>query len=79
MYTRRNMGVHYSKEKSMKILDGWKTIIGGLGLILTGLGMIAVCVKSDNYTNLPEALSTIAAGMGVLGIGGKIVKATPKT
>ena len=63
----------------LKRLDGYKTIIGGLGLIATGIGMATVCVTSGDYTNLAEALSTIAAGMGLLGLGGKIAKATPKT
>lgn len=58
----------------MKILDGYKTIIGGLGLISTGLGQIAVCVTSDDYSDLQSAFAVIAAGMGVLGIGGKLEK-----
>ena len=51
----------------MKFLIGYKTYIGAFGVICTGLGMIAVCVKSGDYSNLQEAFLTIAAGWTAFG------------
>jgi len=50
-------------------LKGYKGKIGGLGLIFTGLGMIAMGIKNGNvYDTLAEAIATISAGLGVFGI-----------
>lgn len=59
-------------------LDGYKTIIGGLGLILTGvLGFIRLMFP--DLTQFPsmtigEILVSISAGMTAIGLGGKAEK-----
>jgi hypothetical protein len=51
------------------MLDGYKGKIGGFGMILTGLGMIALGFKNGNvFDVLPEAFATIMAGLGIFGI-----------
>ena len=56
------------------MLDGYKTYIGAIGVICTGLGMIAVCIKTNDYSNLQEAFVVIAGSFSVFGIGGKLDK-----
>lgn len=58
-------------------LDGKKTIIGGVGMILLGLAGIVGWLWPD--TGIPpmdfdKAAGYIVGGFGVLGIGGKIEK-----
>lgn len=58
-------------------LDGYKTKIGGVGLILTGLVGIAALIFPDQglpQMELETSLTTIASGFAVLGIGGKAEK-----
>lgn len=57
--------------------DGYKTIIGGVGLILTGLLGLLGQVYPDR--GLPQmeigtALVTLSSGMAALGLGGKAEK-----
>lgn len=57
--------------------DGYKTIIGGVGLILTGLLGLLGQVYPD--LGLPQmeigtALVTLSSGMAALGLGGKAEK-----
>lgn len=62
-------------------LDGYKTTIGGIGLILVGVTGLIGHYYPD--AGLPDAdmetsLGYIAAGFTALGIGGKLEKAKPK-
>lgn len=60
-----------------RALDGKKTIIGGVGLILVGItGIIANAWPEAGLPEmeLDKALEAIAMGFGVLGIGHKIEK-----
>jgi hypothetical protein len=59
-------------------LDGYKTTIGGVGMILSGLAGLIGYMFPDN-PNLPkmeinDVLLTITGGFAVLGIGGKLDK-----
>jgi hypothetical protein len=58
-------------------LDGYKTKVGGVGLVLVGLIGIVALVFPDQglpQMELETALTTIASGFAVLGIGGKAEK-----
>lgn len=57
-------------------MTGWKTKLGGIGLILTGLSMIIAAVSGDHFdvTKIQEGAMTAMSGFAVLGIGHKIEK-----
>jgi hypothetical protein len=58
-------------------LDGYKTLIGGIGLILLGvLGLLGVMFPDQGLPQMgiEEALLTLSSGMAVLGLGGKAEK-----
>lgn len=61
-------------------LDGYKTKIGGLGLILSGLVGLINLMFPDTVPfppmDLESAVTNIAGGFAVLGIGGKLEKQT---
>jgi hypothetical protein len=64
-----------------KMLDGYKTTIGGIGLVLLGIvGMIghywpdSQCPPMD----IDKAMGMIAGGFTALGIGGKLEKVVNK-
>lgn len=58
-------------------MGGWKTWVAAIGLMLTGLGMIAAGVAADplNPDQIWEGILLILAGLGMIGIGHKIEKA----
>lgn len=60
--------------------DGYKTTIGGIGLILSGLaGLLGYAfpdVESLPKSDIETVLTTVAAGFAALGLGGKIEKAS---
>jgi len=58
-------------------LDGYKTLIGGLGLILSGLvGVLGQMFPEQGlpHMELETAWTTMAAGFVALGLGGKAEK-----
>lgn len=64
-----------------KLLDGYKTMIGGVGLIV--LGVIGLIGHYWPDLNLPamdidKAMTTMSLGFTALGIGGKIEKVIQK-
>lgn len=59
-------------------MSGWKTWAGGIGIILTGLAVIANCVATGDYTHLTEGVLSVLAGLATLGIGHKIEKSNPQ-
>ncbi len=64
-------------QRSAKKLDGYKTTIGGIGMILTGIiGLAGHYFQDQGLPNMEidTALTTITGGFAVLGIGGKIEK-----
>lgn len=65
-----------------KKLDGYKTIIGGVGFILTGiLGIIRIMFPDLTFLpdmDIESALASISAGITAIGLGGKIQKAGQK-
>lgn len=59
-------------------LDGYKTTVGGIGMILSGLAGLLGYMFPET-ANLPQMeindiLSLITGGLAVIGIGGKIEK-----
>lgn len=61
----------------MNFLNGYKTKLGGFGMILTGVaGLIFHFVDNTNTMalGLPEAIALIGNGLGILGLGHKIQK-----
>ena len=62
-----------------KKLDGYKTIIGGIGLILSGVvGLIGLLWPDTGLPpmELEQALTTISGGLVAIGIGHKGDKLT---
>ena len=62
--------------------DGKKTLIAGIGSFLWGLqGILGVIFPDLKYTDmtLEEAMAYILAGLGALGIGGKLQKQINQT
>jgi len=60
-------------------LDGYKTTVGGIGMILTGLmGIIGIMFPDvevlPKNMSLDESIILISGGFGVIGIGGKMEK-----
>ncbi len=62
------------------MLNGKKTWLGGIALIITGLGRIAEAYYGGGMPAvlagdvLNEALASIGAGIGIIGVGHKLVK-----
>jgi hypothetical protein len=64
-----------------KSLDGYRTIIGGIGLILLGVaGMIGHYWPDSGVPGMDvdKAMEMIAGGFVALGIGGKLEKVIQK-
>lgn len=62
---------------SAKKFDGYKTTIGGIGLILSGcVGLIGYMFPSEQLPagDLESSFALIGAGCAALGIGGKAEK-----
>lgn len=59
-----------------KFLDGHKTKLAGLGTILTAVGYFLTESLKDGFqiADLTTLLGGIAAGLAVLGLGGKLQK-----
>ena len=58
-------------------LDGYKTKVGGVGLVLVGfIGLVALVFPDQGLPqmDIDTALTTIASGFAVLGLGGKAEK-----
>ena len=54
------------------MLNGYVTKIGGIGAILTGLGILATGFAAGDYSRLTEGLTIISGGFVALGIGRKV-------
>ena len=63
----------------LKDMKGWKTKVGGIGSIASGVVLIAqalvVAEGSVDFSRIQEGIVLIVAGFAVLGIGHKIEKA----
>jgi len=59
-------------------LDGYKTTIGGVGMVISGLAGLIGYMFPDNpdlpRMDVEQALLTISGGFAVLGLGGKAEK-----
>lgn len=61
----------------MKMLDGKKTYLAGIGLILIGVGGFLISVTgfdSAHAMTLQESGMTVVSGLGLLGLGHKFQK-----
>ena len=58
-------------------MTGWKTKLGGAGLILSGIGSIIAGFVAEpmNGEMIAAGMGLIGAGLAALGIGHKIEKA----
>ena len=54
-------------------MTGWKTWAAGIGMVLTGLGMIASAITSGEGT-VTEGINVALMGLAALGIGHKVEK-----
>jgi hypothetical protein len=61
---------------SMKI---GKTMVGGIGVILSGVSMIIAGFTSEpiDGTQIGEGVVIMSAGLGLIGVGHKIEKQVP--
>ncbi len=53
----------------LEFISGYKTYIAGVGMICTGLGMMASALVADHFfiEALWEGVGVIAAGFGMMG------------
>jgi hypothetical protein len=56
-------------------MTGWKTKLGGVSMILTGLGLVIKGVVETEGDSITEGISLLGMGFAALGIGHKIEKA----
>lgn len=54
-------------------MKGWKTLMAGVGLICTGLGLIAKEIVEGTW-NLQTGVTTLLSGLAVIGLGHKLDK-----
>ncbi|MFZ5989412.1 MAG: hypothetical protein ACOYWZ_20140 [Bacillota bacterium] len=57
------------------MMGGWKSWVGGLGLILLGIGQIITGLMKDDFEGVKLGFASISGGFAVLGIAHKIEKA----
>jgi hypothetical protein len=62
-----------------EFISGYKTYIAGVGMICTGLGMIAAALTADHFfiEALWEGVGVVAAGFGMMGFRHAIEKKEP--
>jgi len=58
------------------MMSGWKTWVGGLGMIATGIGTVigGILAEPLDWAAVEKGIALIAGGIAVLGIGHKIEK-----
>ncbi len=56
-------------------MKGWKTKLGGVSMILTGLGMAIKGLLEGEGDSITEGVSLLGMGLAAIGIGHKIEKA----
>ncbi len=56
-------------------MTGWKTWAAGIGMILTGAGMVAAALSGNADISMAAGIETMLLGLAALGIGHKIDKA----
>ena len=52
----------------MGFLDGYKTIIGAVGMVASGVAIIAQGMSSGDWSTVPEGIAAISAGLALLGV-----------
>lgn len=59
-------------------MTGWKTILGGIGIILGGLAALLTALLSTpfDYHSVLNAVLTVFGGLAVIGLGHKLDKLT---
>ncbi len=55
-------------------MKGWKTWVGGIGMILVGIGNLALSLAGQGEADVQTGLTLITSGFAVLGIGHKLEK-----
>jgi len=68
--------IYLNKIKEAINMKGWKTLAGGIGLILSGLGLVVQGITAGDLTKVQEGIVLISLGLGGIGIGHKIEKTT---
>ena len=54
------------------MLEGYKTLIGGIGFIITGVGTFIMQWYNGDAITYEANLALIATGLSIIGIGGKL-------
>jgi len=67
----------------LKFLDGYKTYIAGIGVICTGIAMIATALTPDAMSQIDpqkiyEGLVMVGGGLAAIGLGHKLDKVGTK-
>lgn len=52
----------------MTFLNGYKTILGAIAMIGSGVAIAAQAISNGDFAHLPEGIAAIGAGLGMLGI-----------
>ena len=56
-------------------MGGWKTWVGGGGMILAGIGQCAMAFAGQGDADITGGVALISGGLAVIGLGHKIEKA----
>lgn len=56
------------------MMKGWKTWLGAIGSISTGIGIIVHCLTSGDYNQFTVGMFAISGGITAIGLGHKIEK-----
>ena len=65
----------------MQIMGGWKVWTGAIGMIVSGVGLIAMTIAADEFdwTKIMAGIALIGKGLEAIGQGHKVEKEAAKT
>ena len=62
------------RKKVMNMMGGWKSWVGGIGLIVLGIGQIITGFTNNDFDTVKLGFASVSAGFVALGIAHKIEK-----
>jgi len=58
----------------LEFLDGYRTVLSGVGSIIFGIALIALAAGNDPRGDVKEGIAAIIIGVGIIGHAGKLEK-----